>query len=124
MKTIFAFLFSIAFFSCGNSAEEKKSANPDYNFALEKIEKGMDMDEVDKIAGRPTRMDDLGITQTDTKATHIVQWNYGNNQSVMFENEIVVGVDLDIEASQKQMQHIIDSAKAADGSSGVIVQPQ
>ncbi len=124
MKTILALLITFSFFSCGNSAEEKKSSNPDYNSSLEKVEKGMNMDDVDKIAGRPSRMEDLGVSQTDTKATHIVQWYYGNNQSVMFENEIVVGVDLDIEATQKKFQHMRDSVEALGGNTGGMIQPQ
>ena len=79
---------------------------------------------VEDLTGKPASVDDLGTATSETGDTsHLVQWYFGTNQSVLFTNGKVSGVELDIKASQERIHHIMDSAKAVEGSSGQMIQP-
>ncbi|MEI7803114.1 MAG: hypothetical protein WCI97_10740 [Bacteroidota bacterium] len=114
-----AFLF---LFSCNG----KKNADPNYNSALENVKTNMNFKEVEDLTGKPASIQDLGTSTTETGDTsHLIQWFFGTNQSVMFTNGKVSGIDLDMKTSMENIQHIMDSAKAVDGTSGGIqIQPQ
>ncbi len=116
------FLSAFVFLFACNS---KTHTDPNYNAALEGVKTDMGFKEVEDLTGKPASVEDLGTSTSETGDTsHLVQWYFGTNQSVMFTNGKVSGVELDIKVSQERIQHIIDSAKAADGSSGQLIQPQ
>lgn len=122
MKQIFFFSAFLFLFSCNG----KKNADPNYNSALENVKTNMNYKEVEVLTGKPASIQDLGTSTSETGDTsHLIQWFFGTNQSVMFTNGKVSGVDLDMNASMEKIQHIMDSAKAVDGTSGGIqIQPQ
>lgn len=124
MNKILILLLLAIVYSCNSNT--KTEGEPDYNDSLEKIENGMTFKEVESITGIANKVEDLGKSETETgDTTHLIQWFYGTNQSIMFTNGKVSGIDLDMKASSERIQHIIDSAKAADGTSGGIqIQPQ
>ncbi len=124
MNKIFILLITVIVFGCNSN--EKTEGDPNYNASLEKIKNEMSFGEVEAITGLNYKVEDLGKSETENGDTsHLVQWFYGTNQSVMFTNGKVSGVDLDMKASMEKIQHIIDSAKAVDGSNGGIqIQPQ
>ena len=96
----------------------------EYNESLEKVKHEMNFADVEVLAGKPTSVENLGTSVSETGDTvHLVQWFYGKNQSVIFTNKKVTGVDLDMKATQQHIQHIIDSAKAAEGNSGFTITP-
>jgi hypothetical protein len=93
------------------SCNAKKSA-----YKLDKVEKKMTYEQVEKIAGKPTNIEDLGVSSSENGDTiHLVAWYFGNNESVTFINGLVDNVDIDRAATQKRLQEIIDSAKQATG---------
>ena len=102
----------------------KTHTDPNYNAALEEVKTNMSFKEVEDLTGKPATVDDLGTATSETGDTsHLVQWYFGTNQSVLFTNGKVSGVELDIKASQERLHHIMDSAKAVEGSSGQMIQP-
>ncbi len=115
---IFLFLF-IFIFSCNQG--KKKT---DFMEELTEVKNGMSMEEVIAIADKPGSTQDLGLATSETGDTsHFFQWFYGVNQSILFTNGKVSGVDLDIKATQERIQHIMDSAKTVDAvNGGVIIQ--
>lgn len=124
MKKIFILLFAVLFFSC--NSHEKTEGDPNYNGSLEKIQNGMTFEEVESVTGLSYNVEDLGKSETEAGDTsHLIQWLFGTNQSIMFTNGKVSGVELNIRATQERIQHIIDSAKASGGENGnAIIQPQ
>ncbi len=86
----------------------------------------MTFEETEAITGISYKVEDLGKAETENgDTTHLIEWLYGNNQSIMFTNGKVSGVELDIKATQERIQHIMDSAKAVGGENGgAIIQPQ
>lgn len=116
-----AVLFLFFLFACNNIPK-----NPNDNEALSEVKTDMNMKAVEDLAGKPATVQDLGVATSETgDTTHLVQWNYGNNQNVMFTNGKVSGVDLDMKASQEKVQHIMDSARAAEGGGSTpMIQPE
>ncbi len=86
----------------------------------------MTFEEVEAITGLSYTIEDLGKSETENgDTTHLIQWFFGTNQSIMFTNGKVSGVELNIKASQERIQHIMDSAQAAGTENGgAIIQPQ
>lgn len=86
----------------------------------------MTFEEAESITGLSYTIEDLGKSETETgDTTHLIQWYFGTNQSIMFTNGKVSGVELDIKSSRERIQHIMDSAQAVGtANGGVIIQPQ
>lgn len=83
-------------------------------YKLDDVKKEMTVNEVKQITGNPTMVDDMGTaTSENGDTTHIVVWHFGNNESVTFINGKVNDVDTDNAATQKRLEHIMDSAKNA-----------
>ena len=102
----------------------KTRTDPNYNATLEEVKTNMSFKEVEDLTGKPASVDNLGTATSETGDTsHLVQWYFGTNQSVIFTNGKVSGVELDIKASQERIQHIMDSAKAVDGTQGQMITP-
>lgn len=51
------------------------------------------------------------------------EWWYGKNIVIVMVNDTVNAIDPDAIATDKRIQHIIDSAKAADGNNNIFIQP-
>lgn len=84
-------------------------------FNLEKVKKGMTIDQVRSVAGEPTAIEMLGtVTDEQGEETKMIIWYYGDNETVTYFNDTVNSIDTDLRASNERIQHIMDSAKRAD----------
>ena len=84
----------------------------------------MPFDVLLKIAGAPDTIIRRGIVYDQfSNQTKTDEWYYGNNQIVLIVNDTVNAIDLNAEATRQKIQHIIDSARAAEGNSKPLIQP-
>lgn len=84
----------------------------------------MPFDVVLKLAGAPDTIIRRGIVYDEFYSqTKTDEWYYGNNQIVLIVNDTVNAIDLNAEATRQNIQRIIDSARAAEGSSNPFIQP-
>lgn len=106
-------------FSCNN-----QPAGNSTDSQLTAIHNGMSYIEVLEMAGFPDTVIQVGIT-TDTFGlqTKTEEWHYGNNQLIVLVNGIVSSIDLDLQATYRHIQHIIDSARAA-GDTDQLIRPE
>ena len=79
--------------------------------------------DVMKLAGAPDTIIHLGIVEdTFRNQTKTDEWQYGENQIVVIVNDTVNAIDLHAMETQRRIQHIMDSARAAEGNSKPFIQ--
>ena len=84
----------------------------------------MPFDVVLQLIGAPDTIVRRGIVFDQfSNQTKTDEWYYGNNQVVLIVNDTVNAIDLNAEATRQNIQHIIDSARAAEGNSKPFIQP-
>jgi len=107
-------------FSCHSSSQKDSSSQRDFS----KIKIGMTFVDVMKLAGAPDTIIHLGIVvDTFNNQTKTDEWHYGENQIVVIVNDTVNAVDLHANETRQHIQHIMDSARAAEGNSNPFIQP-
>jgi len=115
------FLLSVVvvFFSCHSSSQKNSPSQKD----LSKIKVGMSFVDVMKLAGAPDTIIHLGIVMdTFQNQTKTDEWVYGANQIVVIVNDTVNAIDLHAIETQQHIQHIIDSARSAEGNNNPFIQ--
>jgi hypothetical protein len=123
MKKILPFLVLFSFTACHSGKPSENAVN---NNPMNNIKQGMTKAEVTKAIGNPTSSEDLGNVlkgdSTHWDTTHLEKWMFGNNAQIFFTNDSVSGVDTNVMLSQRHLQHIMDSARMAEGkgSEGII----
>ena len=110
----FCLLIVLLLVACHSSSTKNSSGLRD----LSKIKIGMPFDVVLKLVGAPDTIVRRGIVYDEfSSQTKTDEWYYGNNQIVLIVNDTVNAIDLNAEATRQKIQHIIDSARAAEGNS-------
>jgi len=80
--------------------------------------------DVIKFAGAPDTIIHRGIVEdTFHNQTKTDEWQYSENQIVVIVNDTVNAIDLHAIETQQRIQHIMDSARAAEGNSKPFIQP-
>ncbi len=107
-------------FACHSSSPKKITPV----FDLSKIKTGMTFMEVANSIGTPDTIIHLGV-MLDEFGSQIKtdEWWYGKNIVIVMVNDTVNAIDPDAIATEQRIQHIIDSAKAADGNNSIMIQP-
>ena len=118
-------LLLMSFFLIGfSSCHSYSSGHVELQHDLSKIRTGMSFVEVLQVAGAPDTIYHVGVyLDSMFNQTKTDEWHYGNNQIVVIVNDTVNAIDLNAEATQRRIQHIIDSARAADGNNTPFIQP-
>jgi len=110
----------VGFTACHSASQKKLPPQKD----LSQIKIGMTFIDVMKLAGAPDTIIHLGIVEdTLHNQTKTDEWRYGSNQVVTIVNDTVFGVDLNSEVTRRRIQHIIDSAREAEGNNKPLIQP-
>jgi hypothetical protein len=110
----------VVFTQCHSSKRQNESMEKD----LSKIKIGMTFVDVIRIAGAPDTIIHRGIVEdTFHNQTKTDEWQYGSNELVVIVNDTVNAIDLNADETQRRINHIMDSAKAAEGNEHPIVQP-
>jgi hypothetical protein len=120
MKNIFCGIIIFSFlYSCYNSSTEKSNQE-----LLKKIKTGMNYVEVATLIGTPDTIIHVGV-MLDEFGSQIKtdEWWYGKNIVLVMVNDTVNAIDPDAIGTEKRIQHIIDSAKAADGNGNSFIHP-
>ena len=116
----FSLLIVLLLVACHSSSTKNSSGLRD----LSKIKIGMPFDVVLKLVGAPDTIIRRGIVYDEfSSQTKTDEWYYGKNQVILIVNDTVNSVDLNAEATRQKIQHIIDSARAAEGNSKPLIQP-
>ncbi len=118
----FGLIVCLIVFQCSCHSASKK--NHESAADLSGIKIGMSFVDVMNIAGAPDTIIHWGFVEdTFHNQTRTNEWHYGNNQIVVMVNDTVSSIDLNAEATRLQIQHIIDSARAAEGGSNPFIRP-
>jgi len=76
----------------------------------------MKFTDVLSIVGAPDTIVHLGVVMdTFSNQTKTDEWYYGPDQLIVIVNDTVNAVDLHARETQARIQHIMDSARAAEG---------
>lgn len=79
--------------------------------------------DVIEIAGFPDQKINVGVvTDEFGHETKTEEWHYGDNQLVVIVNDEVTAVDLDVTGTYREIQHKIDSARAAGDTASMLQQ--
>lgn len=117
-----SWLFSLAvLISCssGSVHHSAKQTNP-----FTGIHRGMSYIDVLKEIGFPTEMNDLGmITDSLGFQTHTIDYVYGDNIIITIVNDTVASIDTNARQTMQRIQHIMDSAKAAQPQQPFSISP-
>jgi hypothetical protein len=115
-------LFSLAvFISCSSRSVHHSAQKTDPHAG---IHRGMNYIDVLKQIGFPTKMDDLGtITDSLGFQTHTIEYIYGDNIIITMVNDTVASIDTNAQQTMQRIQHIMDSAKAAQPQQPFSISP-
>ena len=98
------------------AACHSSSKKANQNSVLSKVKVGMTYPEVLGIAGAPDTIIHLGVVMdTFSNQTKTDEWYYGPDELVILVNDTVNAIDLHARETQKRIQYMMDSAKAAEG---------
>ncbi len=109
-----ALLLGAGFSACNNHNKPDVPLVYTGNKKLLELKNGMSTSEVKDAAGKPDKVDNLGSYEEGGKTHTRLLWHYGDNQNVMFEDDKVISIVLDVQKQEQDAQRIMDSAMKAD----------
>ena len=111
MRVILVGLYLILVPSACNTFSKKENSGS----TLSKVKIGMTYPEVLDVAGAPDTIIHLGVVMdTFNNQTKTDQWYYGPDELIIMVNDTVNAIDLNARETQQRIQHMIDSARAAE----------
>ncbi|MCS6991972.1 MAG: hypothetical protein NZL95_08940 [Chitinophagales bacterium] len=112
MEKKFIILYAISVFvwlACRQQSM-RQAASP-----LQSLRIGMTYTEVLQTVGFPDTIIHVGTSLDEYGSqTKIDEWWYGPHELVVLVNDTVNAIDLDAQASQQRIRHIMDSARRAE----------
>jgi len=111
MKIFFCLVVFSSLLACHSSPKNENATS-----LFEKVKVGMKFTDVLSIVGAPDTIVHLGVVMdTFSNQTKTDEWYYGPDQLIVIVNDTVNAVDLHARETQARIQHIMDSARAAEG---------
>ena len=107
-----SFCFILAQSACNTFSKKENSGS-----VLSKVKIGMTYPEVLDAAGAPDTIIHLGVVMdTFSNQTKTDQWYYSPDELIIMVNDTVNAIDLHARETQLRIQHMIDSARAAESN--------